>query len=189
MGNLQLGYNMYNVFALVSKQLIQPRPDFIEMVLHHFCTCLLLCLGYANDQLKVGAVILVTHNWTDITVAMAKCTSELQYNNVFIFAGLSNIILWFWTRIYTFGTLIHTCYYALPVDEILGRLKFENDRQSFLNTIWMSRVLTGVIFLLQINWFYLMLKILVSFFNKSKTITKISDGSRLLGQVEGAHAQ
>lgn len=187
MALLQLGYNMYTVLALIYKQLIQPRPDFMELVLHHFCTCLILGIGYPNDQLKNGAVILLAHNWSDITVAMCKCASELHFNNVFIGVCVTNIILFFWTRIYVFATLIHTCYVLIPVEEMLGRLKFESDRQSFLRCLFVSRILISVIYILQVYWFVTMINLMSKVFGKQSEVKgdKVPDNLRLLSQVNG----
>lgn len=54
------------------------NKDFIEMLLHHFVTCVLIYFSYIANLGAIGAMIVFLHYIADIFVAGAKCFNEMK---------------------------------------------------------------------------------------------------------------
>ena len=54
------------------------NKDFIEMLLHHLVTCVLIYFSHIANFGAVGAMIVYLHYIADIFVAGAKCFNEMK---------------------------------------------------------------------------------------------------------------
>lgn len=53
----------------------ESQNDFMEMLLHHAVTFMLVVCMIASNLMAIGCVILFLHDIADIAVSIIKCTS------------------------------------------------------------------------------------------------------------------
>lgn len=94
------------------------RKDFLEMVVHHIVTILLLVLSWTCNLTRGGTLVLVIHDVADIFLESAKMTKYIKWQRTCdILFGIFTIV-WIYTRLYLYPfwilqrqvTPISTCY-------------------------------------------------------------------------------
>lgn len=75
------------------------RADFWPMMLHHFITLSLLSISWVNNMVRIGTLILISHDIADVLLELGKVTHYLKMlivcDNVFVVFGLT----WLLTRL------------------------------------------------------------------------------------------
>eukprot|EP01117_Protostelium_nocturnum_P009698 TRINITY_DN3466_c0_g2_i1.p1 TRINITY_DN3466_c0_g2~~TRINITY_DN3466_c0_g2_i1.p1 ORF type:complete len:380 (-),score=108.39 TRINITY_DN3466_c0_g2_i1:34-1173(-) len=148
------------------------RKDFLELIIHHIVTILLIVSSYMTNWTRIGNAVFLTMDISDIFLALSKLlnygprTKKLS-EPVFAFF----IFVWIYTRHYLFNAKI---LYSLYSDFfIIEPHKFGSmDR---LTTWYFFGVLLIMLQILCIFWFFLILRIL---FNLVKTGGKKSSDER-----------
>jgi hypothetical protein len=87
------------------------RPDFTEMVLHHFVTVVLVFFSYTTNQTKIGAIVLLCHGFSDIWTANMKIMYEFSGKVVQLLCYSMMLGSFVYTRIYVFPFVIIWQYY------------------------------------------------------------------------------
>lgn len=61
------------------------RSDFFQMVFHHFVTIGLLSISWLINFVRVGTLVLLSHDVSDVTLEFAKLvrynTKDAKYSN------------------------------------------------------------------------------------------------------------
>ena len=71
---IKLGYYSHEfLFHLIYHR---KRHDFTEIMLHHFLTNVLTWFSYSTGALKIGSIVMITHDFSDIWVAYMKIVFE-----------------------------------------------------------------------------------------------------------------
>ena len=95
-----------------SHRFIEERhKDYVMMYVHHLVTILLVLGSYANNYLRVGAVILFLHDSSDVFLDLLKIFNYLKLEGrrgcfIIEFAFLANLLVWAYTRLYIFPVRI-----------------------------------------------------------------------------------
>ena len=125
------------------------RSDFLEYLLHHIVSLILIAMSYSGYDHRPGCYILLLHDSSDIFLCLGKC---FHYAGL---TGLSNA---------AFGIFVSGCVfmrlYCLP---ILGYYMFyasTTARMAAVNFWVLVCLLFGVIQLLHVYWFTLIVNVI-----------------------------
>lgn len=142
--------------ALVSVMLELKRKDFVEMVVHHIVTILVIYASYVYGWNRVGVVVMLLLDPADVPLHLAKLckyTAEASGRHIWQFLADRLFeffgVVFFVTRIALYG---YVCWSA----------HFESPRyfpMSFPKVVCL--VSLDIILLLQIYWFSLIVKVAV----------------------------
>lgn len=123
------------------------RNDFWEMLIHHLMVIILMSFSYVGNYIRIGCLILLSHDITDIFIETAKVLNYLnKYENLSIISFNIFTFTWFYYRLYKFSTillkstLIHT----------------ENIASNFAYMFFNSCL--SLLFLLNLYWFRVIIK-------------------------------
>lgn len=158
------------------------HKDYFAMYIHHLATIGLVALAYANNDFKVGAVVLFIHDISDIGIDLLKMSNYLRLDGragwfIVELSFALTLSLWSYFRLYLFpfsvigrGTLpslATTAATTFPdgsltlatrMKALLGDWTAEYTR--FYISAVTCNVLLSVLVVLHIWWFGLLLKIL-----------------------------
>ena len=143
---IELGYHL---FSLVNHLASKPKSDFMEMLLHHCITLILVACAYFMNYVTVSHLILFTHDCSDLFVDTTRVLADSKFPRLLILSGALLIGSWSYMRLYLFPVyLIPTGYWYNPVaHEIYGRHVMG----------WMLHVL----FILNCYWFVLIIRMVL----------------------------
>ncbi|ETO08204.1 ceramide synthase 2, partial [Reticulomyxa filosa] len=126
--------------------------DFWVMLTHHILTIVLIICSYGWGYLRVGAVIMWVHDWSDPILNIAKLFRYCGLENVssFLFAIL--ILSWIGTRLLFFLThCVFAVAFAMPKDTY-----YEPFHHIFF------QVPLYFLYILHWYWLYLMLSVMMN---------------------------
>lgn len=114
---VQLGTHLYSFFH----QIIVRRHDkkFFEYVLHHGMALFLILFSYCSNQIKIGSIVLLTHDFSDVFIVLARGYGDFSFKNkkavnvIYLLA----FVIWSYTRLYAFPT--HAIYIAFKTRNII----------------------------------------------------------------------
>ena len=101
---VSLGFYWSLIFSVFSDT---KRKDFLEQLIHHFATILLLCLSWTTNFVRVGTLILCVHDAVDYWLEFGKMLKYTKYNRACDAIFVVFTLVWFITRtgIYPFCIL------------------------------------------------------------------------------------
>ncbi|XP_049644240.1 ceramide synthase 4-like [Suncus etruscus] len=140
------------------------RKDFKEQVLHHFVAITLIVFSYSSNLMRIGSLVLLLHDCSDFILEVGKMFNYTQYQNVSNVLFIIFTIVFFCTRLVIFPTKI---LYTTYIESIVGRTPFFG--YYFFN---------GLLLMLQalhVFWFYLILRMLITFTSKGEVKDVRSD--------------
>jgi hypothetical protein len=87
------------------------RKDYVEMMLHHCVTIMLVLGSYLNGELAIGLVVLFCHDCSDIVLDLMKIFNYLKMEgrHGYYITELSfgcNLVSWTWYRLYVFPLFV-----------------------------------------------------------------------------------
>lgn len=137
------------------------RSDAAEMIVHHMVTILLIVFSYLLNFSRIGSIILLLHDLSDVFLESAKCFNYIskakgrkwaKYICDVMFAIFA--ITFFLTRLVYFPRyVIYDVLFVSPIT-------FNNDWFGY----WTFAGLLIILESLHIFWFYLVAKMLVKLF-------------------------
>jgi len=140
------------------------RKDYVVMFIHHIMTILLLLCSQAKNFHRIGVLVLLIHDVSDITVDLLKVSYYLKLQNWQGFF-LSEIIFvinlssWVYFRFYIFVTrVLYTSSYLSHVVLFRPGQKLWNSDND-MEFIYISNVLLFGLLTLHIWWFFLFCRI------------------------------
>mmetsp|Transcript_65 Transcript_65/g.107 ORF Transcript_65/g.107 Transcript_65/m.107 type:complete len:278 (-) Transcript_65:17-850(-) len=134
----------YNVFWWLVHILSSPRKDFVEVLLHHTVTVILVALGNLLGLHYVSVLVLNVHSIPEIFVSLTKIFYELGCRLLFRLSLGVLVISWGYLRLWFCS--VHILYnqsYSLLVDN-----------KSYL----VLNLLMHVVLCLNLYWFYFLVK-------------------------------
>lgn len=78
------------------------RPDFLEMLLHHFVTVSLVGLSFVCDFMRLGSLVILTHGVTDVSIYASKLFVDTPYTSLIMATYGSLVVSFFYFRLYVF---------------------------------------------------------------------------------------
>lgn len=103
---------------VVFEYVISPHrdKDHAIMIVHHGATLALIFLSWIAGHCRVGAVVMLLHDSSDILVMGLKLAASLypRRKNLHAVVYVSCMIVWFYTRLYLFGAvMVGTTWYKV----------------------------------------------------------------------------
>jgi len=107
------------VTAARHRYVAERAKDYYLMYAHHAVTLLLVVGSYANGDKRIGALVLLLHDSSDILVDMLRLGHDLGMDGAsgFFFAEISfvaNLFTWAYVRLYRFPVGIRASVEAAP---------------------------------------------------------------------------
>uniref|UniRef100_A0AC35TS23 TLC domain-containing protein n=1 Tax=Rhabditophanes sp. KR3021 TaxID=114890 RepID=A0AC35TS23_9BILA len=75
------------------------RSDFWQMILHHGITIFLLFISFSINFVRVGTLVLISHDFTDIFIEFAKLIRYAGWNTTLEYFFVIFMIVWIGTRL------------------------------------------------------------------------------------------
>ncbi|GMF41256.1 unnamed protein product [Phytophthora fragariaefolia] len=110
---VQLGYHLHSLLYMVFFSPI--RNDFIEMLLHHVATIILIGGSYLANYTAFGALVVFTHDIGDVTGYGIKSIVDSGKTPLIVFMYVLLLVSWAYTRLFVFPChLIFSSLIELP---------------------------------------------------------------------------
>jgi len=143
----QLGFYIAELVAIF----LEPkRKDFMEYVIHHNTTVLLVAGSLVSGQMRVGCMVFFLHDISDIFIGMAKLCHYARKSDFFIntFFGLF-VASWIWLRLWCYPWLIYST------------LATSQQVQGATVMFWVLSSSLCVLQVLHVVWFYMIIRMIV----------------------------
>ncbi|KAG7384404.1 Ceramide synthase 6 [Phytophthora boehmeriae] len=110
---VQLGYHFHSLLFMLFFSPI--RNDFIEMLLHHLVTIILIGGSYLANYAAMGALVAFTHDIGDVTGYAIKSVVDTGNTPLIGFMYIVLLISWGYTRLYVYPFhLIYNAIFVIP---------------------------------------------------------------------------
>ncbi|KAI4474407.1 hypothetical protein M0804_014872 [Polistes exclamans] len=133
--------------------------DFWQIFIHHIITNLLLYISWLMNWIRIGSLILLLHDSSEIFLEMAKMTNYANYQRTCDLLFIIFTIIWIVTRIYIFPFWIINSAIT-EVSKLMINLSF-----------YIFSTLLSLLFVLHVIW--------------TCVIIRIAYNAFYVGQVEG----
>ncbi|TMW61309.1 hypothetical protein Poli38472_013772 [Pythium oligandrum] len=105
---VQFGYHFH---SLVYMLLLTPiRNDFLEMLLHHVATIILIGGSYLANYTAIGALVAYIHDIGDVTGYAIKSVVDTGNTPLVVVMYFVLLASWGWSRLYVYP--VHLIYHA-----------------------------------------------------------------------------
>lgn len=140
---IQLGYHLHSLIVHVAGKI---RNDFMEMLLHHSITVMLVSLAYLMNYLPMSLLILYSHDISDAFVSYTRFFVDTDFKKLTFLSYMLLMISWFYTRliVFPFDFIRVSCYTNPMMHEMYG--------------IGILGAMVHVLVILHWYWFILLLK-------------------------------
>jgi hypothetical protein len=101
---IKLGYYSHEMFYTLLYN--RHKPDFSELILHHFVTNWLVFFSYTTNFLKIGAIVMLLHGISDIWVANMKMMYEFSSERMTKVWYYIMLVSFVYTRVIVFPFIV-----------------------------------------------------------------------------------
>jgi len=161
---VQLSFYIHSFFAHVTIEV--RRSDYYQMFTHHVVSAFLIAFSYYHNVFRIGGILLILHDINDVLLEFCKVSNytkgyELISNTAFVIMT----IVWTATRMTLFpikvlGSIYYEVFEMIPT-------AYENHY-----TLWLTFVIFLIVLqLLNVYWFFLILRIAKNAIFNSTTVT------------------
>lgn len=91
------------------------RKDFLEFMIHHIITCLLIGFSYSFNLTSVGHAVLCAMDFSDIVLAVCKMLKYMHKDQAADVGFVFFVITWVMSRHYYYGVIIWSVFVEAPV--------------------------------------------------------------------------
>lgn len=143
----QLGFYIAELYAIFVEA---RRSDFLEYVLHHIVTIVLIAVSYVAHEQRVGALIIFIHDVPDVFLCVTKLFLYTGFDNVSSVFFVAFAAVFAFLRLYCFPMITYTIFNLAP--------QFHPASYAY----WFLAVLLGVVLQgLQVFWFAMILRLII----------------------------
>lgn len=163
---MQLAYHIHTILFQVW---VHYRQDFMEMMLHHFTAVLLILCSNFLDLQRIGILILLAHDISDIFVYGSKALVDSHYKKTLTFFSVSLIVSWFYTRLYVFPFVIIRSVITEPFRlKLSGVFPFK----SYVNNmiVWTPASFLLLLQALHVYWITKIVKVVIQTIVKGRSL-------------------
>ncbi|XP_076090866.1 ceramide synthase 4-like [Mytilus galloprovincialis] len=109
---LELGYYISYIYMLFTDH---KRKDFLEFLIHHNVTVILLILSWSVNVVRIGALVLCIHDPVDYLLTFAKSAVYCKKHRVADICFVVFLFLWILTRLIVYPyVVLYSVYIELP---------------------------------------------------------------------------
>jgi len=105
----ELGFYISHLFCHFTIE--TRRKDFVEMIVHHLSTVILIGFSYVYGYERIGLLVLVLHDISDAFLELGKVFLFLDIDFAATICFVCLMVSWFMTRLYYFPTKVLTSVY------------------------------------------------------------------------------
>uniref|UniRef100_W5N4X9 Ceramide synthase 3b n=1 Tax=Lepisosteus oculatus TaxID=7918 RepID=W5N4X9_LEPOC len=128
------------------------RKDFREQIVHHLATLLLLGFSWFANYIRIGTLVMVTHDASDVLLESAKMFNYAKWTTACNLLFVLFALVFFITRLIIFPFWLIHCTWVYPVQRFPAFFGY-----------YFFNVMLVVLQLLHIFWAYLILCMLKKF--------------------------
>ena len=140
----ELAFYFTELIAILTED---KRADFLEYLLHHTTTIILVLMSYAGYDHPMGSYILLIHDFSDIFLCSAKIFHYAQYETICTGNFVLFLISFVWMRLICLPANFIPTFYIAPLV-----------RKATINYWLLTFLLYGVLQILHFYWFSLILR-------------------------------
>eukprot|EP01061_Rhynchopus_euleeides_P030800 TRINITY_DN51073_c0_g1_i1.p1 TRINITY_DN51073_c0_g1~~TRINITY_DN51073_c0_g1_i1.p1 ORF type:complete len:336 (+),score=82.50 TRINITY_DN51073_c0_g1_i1:175-1182(+) len=119
--NVHLGYQLHALHFTVQEGKYFPadrRADYNQMLLHHVIAVLLIFLSYELGYVRLGVLVMISHNVGDITVCLTKTAKLVGWQKMSIHLLPFMMMTWLITRLIFFPFYIMRHVFLIPLHRV-----------------------------------------------------------------------
>lgn len=141
----------YYTSSLVSQFYEVKRKDFYQMFIHHVATVILIGFSFVSSRIRLGAIVIVVHDFSDISLEACKMAKYLRKteaaNVLFALFGVSFFIsrIFYYPYYVIYSIFVHTIGLDCTDAWSLLILKFFLIILLLLHCFWFSLVVKIVL--------------------------------------------
>ncbi|KAF9580882.1 sphingosine N-acyltransferase lag1 [Lunasporangiospora selenospora] len=90
------------------------RKDFLEFLVHHIITCLLVGFSYSFNLTSVGHAVLCAMDFSDIVLSLCKMLKYMHKDQMADVGFVFFVITWILSRHYYYGIIVWSCFVEAP---------------------------------------------------------------------------
>jgi len=149
---LTRGYMMiamgYHLYSLIAHCIGPSRPDFVEFLLHHIITLLLIMCGHFLNFIPIAGMISLVHDAADVFVYLARVFVDTVYDKISLVFYVGLMIVFAYGRLYVF-----------PVHLISNTIYFNDKTADAIPGFHFMGVILHLLLALHIYWYFLLANI------------------------------
>jgi len=136
------------------------RSDYKQMLLHHIVTILLLSMSFTTNFVRVGTLILISHDCADIFLELGKLFRYAGWDRALTIDFCLLLFTWISTRLGYFPLhILRTMFFDAP-PMVQENYRWENLLQRpIIPRVFL--LMLCILLLLNIFWTYILIKIAV----------------------------
>ncbi|KAG0361391.1 TLC domain-containing protein [Gamsiella multidivaricata] len=96
------------------------RKDFLEFMIHHIITCLLIGFSYSCNLTSVGHAVLCAMDFSDIILAACKMLKYMHKDQLADVGFVFFVFTWILSRHYYYGVIIWSTFAEAPKYAAMG---------------------------------------------------------------------
>eukprot|EP01105_Mastigella_eilhardi_P015546 TRINITY_DN3562_c0_g1_i3.p1 TRINITY_DN3562_c0_g1~~TRINITY_DN3562_c0_g1_i3.p1 ORF type:complete len:412 (+),score=105.71 TRINITY_DN3562_c0_g1_i3:24-1259(+) len=150
---IQMGINFSHLFFHLF--VYKHRRDFFLLSVHHALTILLMCYSYGFGYVRIGTLVLATHDVCDICVNLARCFIDTHQKALTVLSFLLTMLCWIVFRLFAFPFYV---LYSACIESV--RIVGRHSEEAF--SWWFFNVMLWVLMVLHVLWFSLFPRLLIS---------------------------
>jgi len=172
---MHLAYWLQQLVVLLMG-LEKPRKDYRELVLHHFVTLWLVGWSYVMNLTFIGNAVFISMDLPDIFLAISKLLNYIQWERAKVVAFGLLVIIWSYFRHWINFLILWSVWAELELLPVHGRQW--NPSEGVYLAWWMRWQMLlglGALQVLNLFWYFLILRILVRTIVTKETTDERSD--------------
>ncbi|RDB22598.1 Sphingosine N-acyltransferase lac1 [Hypsizygus marmoreus] len=158
---MQMAYWCQQLLVLLLG-LEKPRKDYTELVAHHLVTLWLVGWSYMLNFTLIGNAVFMSMDIPDTFLAFSKMLNYIQWERAKVYAFITFIFVWSYFRHYLNLRILWSVWYEL--DLAPDYAKVWNSAEGVYIPEWIPLQIfipLALLQLLNLFWYYLMMRILV----------------------------
>eukprot|EP00002_Diphylleia_rotans_P005879 TRINITY_DN1508_c0_g1_i1.p1 TRINITY_DN1508_c0_g1~~TRINITY_DN1508_c0_g1_i1.p1 ORF type:complete len:342 (+),score=85.18 TRINITY_DN1508_c0_g1_i1:75-1100(+) len=151
----------YNIHMLITVFTDVRRKDFAEYIIHHFTTVFLILFSYILACTRIGVLVLLAHDPSDVILELAKCSKYFGYKRVpDVLFGVF-VLSWIVFRLYGYSYVIAYDIYKRSFT-LANAVPYTPMNYFFGTMLW-------TLVALHYYWFYLIVRMVIRLFQAGTT--------------------
>eukprot|EP01059_Diplonema_ambulator_P014906 TRINITY_DN25939_c0_g1_i1.p1 TRINITY_DN25939_c0_g1~~TRINITY_DN25939_c0_g1_i1.p1 ORF type:complete len:350 (+),score=76.20 TRINITY_DN25939_c0_g1_i1:64-1050(+) len=118
---VHLGYQLHALHFTIQEGrsfTADRRADYRQMLLHHIIAVMLITLSYVLGYARIGVLVMVSHNISDIAVCTTKSAKLLGWKRACLFLLPVMIVTWAITRLVFFPFYVLRHVFMIPLARV-----------------------------------------------------------------------
>ncbi|KAF9173518.1 sphingosine N-acyltransferase lag1 [Mortierella sp. AD011] len=140
------------------------RKDFLEFMIHHIITCMLVGFSYTLNFTSVGHAVFCAMDFSDIVLAACKMLKYMGKDRLADFGFIFFVFTWIMSRHYYYGIIVWSVFTQI---DIYGNKGWDPSRGMFMtsNVVIGFKVLLVSLYAVLLFWLFMILRIVKKVLN------------------------